>query len=42
MKIQVISDLHQEFGFLDISFYNADLLILAGDINLRTKRNRVD
>lgn len=37
MKIQVISDLHQEFGFTDISFKNADLVILAGDINLGTK-----
>jgi Icc-related predicted phosphoesterase len=37
MKIQVISDLHQEFGFMDISFENADLVILAGDINLGTK-----
>jgi predicted phosphodiesterase len=37
MKIQVISDLHQEFGFMDISFDNADLVILAGDINLGTK-----
>jgi predicted MPP superfamily phosphohydrolase len=37
MKIQVISDLHQEFGFMNISFDNADLVILAGDINLGTK-----
>jgi hypothetical protein len=28
MKIQVISDLHQEFGFMDISFEDADLVIL--------------
>jgi predicted phosphodiesterase len=37
MRIQVISDLHQEFGFMDISFDDADLVILAGDINLGTK-----
>lgn len=37
MKIQVISDLHQEFGFMDLSFDKADLVILAGDINLGTK-----
>jgi Icc-related predicted phosphoesterase len=37
MKIQVISDLHQEFGFMDLSFEGADLVILAGDINLGTK-----
>src|SRR5688572_22260382 len=37
MKLQVISDLHQEFGFMDISFEGADLVILAGDINLGTK-----
>jgi hypothetical protein len=37
MKIQVVSDLHQEFGFMDIFFEGADLVILAGDINLGTK-----
>ncbi|MCS3870629.1 Icc-related predicted phosphoesterase [Chryseobacterium ginsenosidimutans] len=37
MKIQIISDLHQEFGLTDLSFDNADLVILAGDVNLRTK-----
>lgn len=37
MKIQIISDLHQEFGFSDLSFENADLVILAGDTNLGTK-----
>lgn len=37
MRIQVISDLHQEFGFMDIAFEGADLVILAGDINLGTK-----
>ncbi|GAA4197383.1 hypothetical protein GCM10022289_04530 [Pedobacter jeongneungensis] len=37
MKIQIISDLHQEFGVSELSFRNADLVILAGDINLGTK-----
>lgn len=37
MKIQVISDLHQEFGFMDISFSNADVVVIAGDVNLGTK-----
>jgi predicted phosphohydrolase len=37
VKIQVLSDLHQEFGFLDMSFKGADLVIFAGDINLGTK-----
>jgi Icc-related predicted phosphoesterase len=36
MRIQVISDLHQEFGFMDRSFEGADLVVLAGDINLGT------
>ena len=35
--MQVISDLHQEFGFTDMSFEKADLVILAGDVNLGTK-----
>nr|WP_315424970.1 metallophosphoesterase [uncultured Pedobacter sp.] len=37
MKIQIISDLHQEFGLSELTFENADLIILAGDINLGTK-----
>ncbi|WP_312395479.1 metallophosphoesterase [Chryseobacterium sp.] len=37
MKIQIVSDLHQEFGITDLSFDNADLVILAGDTNLGTK-----
>ncbi|RKT01635.1 metallophosphoesterase [Chryseobacterium defluvii] len=37
MKIQVISDLHQEFGHTDLSFNNADVVVLAGDVNLGTK-----
>ncbi|MDR2235281.1 MAG: metallophosphoesterase [Chryseobacterium sp.] len=37
MKIQIISDLHQEFGSSDHDFSKADLVVLAGDINLGTK-----
>lgn len=37
MKIQIISDLHQEFGISEQSFDNADIVILAGDVNLGTK-----
>lgn len=37
MKIQIISDIHQEFGMELLNFENADLIILAGDINLGTK-----
>lgn len=37
MKIQIISDLHQEFGVSDLSFKNADLVILAGDTNIGVK-----
>lgn len=37
MKIQIISDLHQEFGVSDLSFDRADVVVLAGDVNLGTK-----
>lgn len=37
MNIQVISDLHQEFGITQLSFSNADVIVLAGDINVGTK-----
>ena len=37
MKIQIISDLHQEFGISELCFDNADLVIFAGDTNLGTK-----
>lgn len=37
MKVQIISDLHQEFGTYELSFHSADLLILAGDINIGIK-----
>lgn len=37
MKIQVISDLHQEFGFNELCFEKADIVVLPGDINIGTK-----
>lgn len=37
MKIQVISDLHQEFGSAELNFDQADLVIFAGDTHLGTK-----
>lgn len=37
MRIQIISDLHQEFGKTELCFNNADVIVLAGDINLGTK-----
>ncbi|MDP9962085.1 metallophosphoesterase [Chryseobacterium lathyri] len=37
MKIQIISDLHQEFGSTDLFFDHADVVVLAGDVNLGTK-----
>lgn len=37
MKIQVISDLHQEFGITELDFSQADLVIFAGDTNLGIK-----
>lgn len=37
MKIQIISDLHLEFGISDLSFNSADVIVLAGDVNLGVK-----
>lgn len=37
MKIQIISDLHQEFGSSELSFEKADVVVLAGDVNTGTK-----
>lgn len=37
MRIQVISDLHQELGYTDLNFDNSDVVVLAGDINLGWK-----
>lgn len=37
MRIQIISDLHQEFGLTELSFNSADVVILAGDVNIGTR-----
>ncbi len=37
MKIQIISDLHHEFGVSNLDFDNIDLLIIAGDLDLGIK-----
>jgi len=37
MRVQVLSDLHQEFGLSEISFSHADVIVFAGDTNLGTK-----
>ncbi|WP_121488407.1 metallophosphoesterase [Chryseobacterium sp. 7] len=37
MKIQVISDLHREFGSTELCFDRSDIVVLAGDVNLGTK-----
>lgn len=37
MKVQILSDLHLEFGSTSLSFENADLIILAGDTHLGIK-----
>jgi len=37
MRIQIVSDLHQEFGYSELSFDNADLVAFAGDVNLGIK-----
>lgn len=37
MKIQIISDLHHEFGSTDLYFDNADVVVFAGDVHLGTK-----
>ena len=37
MKIQIVSDLHHEFGSNEIKFDQADLVIFAGDVNLGIK-----
>ncbi len=37
MKIQIISDLHQEFGMSELNFDNADVVVIAGDVNVGTK-----
>ncbi len=37
MRIQVLSDLHQEFGLADMSFSDVDVIVFAGDVNLGVK-----
>ena len=37
MTIQIASDLHNEFGQLDFKIAKADLIILAGDVNVGMK-----
>lgn len=37
MKLQVMSDLHVEFGPVDVPPTPADVLVLAGDIDLGLK-----
>ena len=37
MKIQILSDLHQEFGRSDLNFSHADVVIFAGDTHIGTK-----
>ncbi len=37
MRVQILSDLHNEFGVFEYNFSNIDLLILAGDIDLGLK-----
>jgi len=37
MKIQIISDLHREFGSSELCFSQADVVVLAGDVNLGIK-----
>lgn len=37
MKIQIISDLHREFGNTELCFDRSDVVVLAGDVNLGTR-----
>ncbi|MDM1555892.1 MULTISPECIES: hypothetical protein [Chryseobacterium] len=37
MRMQIISDLHREFGSTELCFGNADVIVMAGDVNLGTK-----
>lgn len=37
MKIQIISDLHQEFRCSELNFKNADVVVFAGDVNVGVK-----
>ena len=37
MRLHVLSDLHLEFGAIEIPTTNADVIVLAGDIDVGTK-----
>ena len=37
MKIQIMSDLHNEFGFSNIGRTDANIIIMAGDIDIKNK-----
>jgi predicted phosphohydrolase len=37
MRIQVLSDLHQEFGVSEVTFGLSDVVVIAGDVNLGVK-----
>src|SRR5688572_28218638 len=37
MIVQILSDLHLEFGGLDIDFDGVDLVVFAGDVNIGEK-----
>jgi len=37
MRIHILADLHLEFGFLDIPATDADVVVLAGDVDVGTK-----
>lgn len=34
MKLQILSDMHFEFGEYDLDFSNTDLVVIAGDLNI--------
>ena len=37
MNIQVVSDIHLEFGSFDLPYEDCDMLIAAGDIGVGTE-----
>jgi Icc-related predicted phosphoesterase len=37
MRVQVLSDLHLEFGGMDLDFTGVDLIVFAGDVNTGNK-----
>ena len=40
MKVRLLSDLHLEFLPLEIGYFGADILILAGDISSKEKQTK--